>query len=92
MEISYSSLWALGFRFGPPKPFRRWIAIEVALPLSPVLPPCKRAADAYGKSHSPLENLQPRAVVVDSFGQRVQHGLRTVKRRRALLESNPPRN
>jgi hypothetical protein len=31
-------------------------------------------------------------VVVDCFGRRVHHGFRPVKRRRALLESNPPRN
>ncbi len=34
----------------------------------------------------------PRQVVVDCFGRWVQYGFRPVKRRRALLESNPPRN
>ena len=38
------------------------------------------------------EFLSPREVVVDCVGQWVQHRFWPVKRRRALLESNPPRN
>jgi|SRR5882724_385309 len=53
---------------------------------------CERPASARIKTLSHAPPPSPVQVVVYGFSRWVQYGNRLVKRRRAMLESNPPRN